>query len=92
MIGSRVIVQYEFQNDAFPPMFKNKLLAHALGGYNGHTYLNTREAFENALKNGYLYFEVDLKLTTDGKLVCWHGRSKRSSKKTGVLGFLNLSI
>lgn len=67
-----------------PPMFKEQLLAHALGGYKGHTYLNTEECFFNAIQSGYKYFEVDLKLTTDGYLVCSHGWNKQNCDITGM--------
>jgi len=53
----------------FPP---GALIAHALGGIDGHTYTNSREAFERNLAAGARYFEVDLSFTADGDLVCFH--------------------
>ena len=55
------------------PMFENRYLAHALGGLDGHKYLNTEEALKNAIALGHRYFEADLQLTSDGQVVCSHG-------------------
>ena len=33
---------------------------------------NTEEAFINGAKKGYDYLETDIKVTKDGKFVCWH--------------------
>ena len=55
------------------PMFENRYLAHALGGLDGHKYLNTEEALKTAIAMGHRYFEADLQLTTDGQVVCSHG-------------------
>lgn len=33
---------------------------------------NTEEAFINGAKKGYHYLETDIKVTKDGKFVCWH--------------------
>ncbi|MBR6640087.1 MAG: T9SS type A sorting domain-containing protein [Muribaculaceae bacterium] len=33
---------------------------------------NTAEAFINGAKKGYHYLETDVKVTKDGKFVCWH--------------------
>lgn len=68
----------------FPPMFKNKYLAHALGGYNGLTYLNTENSLVNSIELGYKYFEVDLKRTTDNYVVLTHGWNKKKCAKFGM--------
>ena len=52
-------------------------MAHALGGINGQAYTNSKEAIENSYKKGMKLFEVDIKLTSDEKLVCVHGWSKK---------------
>ena len=64
-------------------MYTNELMAHAFGGMNGKTYHNTMAAFQNGIKNGYKYFEVDLSYTTDGRLVLCHGWSEANCKHTG---------
>lgn len=65
-------------------MFSNNLMAHAFGGMNGKTYHNTIPAFLEGIKNGYRYFEVDLSMTKDGRLVLCHGWSKANCKWTGM--------
>lgn len=66
-------------------VYRNKLMAHALGvSESGKSYQNTRAVFERSYEKGYRYFEVDLALTTDGKLVCCHGWSKKNCEKIGM--------
>jgi glycerophosphoryl diester phosphodiesterase len=48
------------------------LVAHALGGIGGYPYTNSLEAFECNYARGFRWFEVDLALTSDGELVCFH--------------------
>ena len=45
---------------------------------------NTEEAFINGAKKGYHYLETDVKVTKDGKFVCWHddALTKASSQPT----------
>lgn len=63
----------------------NKYLAHALGGIDGQTYTNSKEAIENSYNKGVRLFEVDVKLTSDNKLVCVHGWSKKDYEvKLGI--------
>lgn len=45
-------------------------VAHALGGIEDQSYTNSKEALENSYNKGFRIFEVDLKLTSDNKLVC----------------------
>ena len=47
---------------------------------------NTEEAFINGAKKGYHYLETDVKVTKDGKFVCWHddALTKASSQPTLV--------
>lgn len=52
-------------------------VAHALGGINEFAYTNSKEALENSYNNGFRIFEADVKLTSDKKLVCVHGWSKK---------------
>jgi len=39
---------------------------------------NTRETMEEGLRRGFRVFEVDLALTSDGELVCYHGQDEAS--------------
>lgn len=52
-------------------------VAHALGGVDEFAYTNSKEALENSYNNGFRIFEADVKLTSDKKLVCVHGWSKK---------------
>lgn len=59
-------------------------LAHALGGIDKHDYTNSLDALENSYKSGMRLFEVDLKFTSDNKLVCIHSWSEEDYKN--ILG------
>ncbi|MCB1586711.1 MAG: hypothetical protein KDI52_10545 [Xanthomonadales bacterium] len=47
-------------------------IAHAGGGINGLTYLNSLETINHNYKNGYKYFEMDFNWTSDNELVLIH--------------------
>lgn len=66
------------------PIFSHKYMVHAFGDYMDQTYSNTREALEDAYTKGYRYFETDVDITTDGKLVLSHGWSESACEKTGM--------
>lgn len=53
-------------------MFKPTFIAHALGSINNKTYTNSKEAFLRSYKLGFRLMEVDLSLTKDEELVCFH--------------------
>lgn len=61
--------------------FENKMVAHALGGIDlRYKNTNTLDAYEYSLENGYRNFQMDLRLTSDGTLVCvnrWHPETFR---------------
>lgn len=48
------------------------LIAHALGSVAGIAYTNSLEAFECNYARGHRWFEVDLALTADDELFCFH--------------------
>lgn len=48
------------------------LIAHAGGAIDGHPYTNSREAVDQALRQGYRFVEVDLQQTSDGVYVGAH--------------------
>lgn len=48
------------------------LVAHALGGIDGHRYTNSMEGFKLAYENGFRVFEIDFMLTSDERLVALH--------------------
>lgn len=75
----------EFMNSYKKIINSNNYIAHALGGIDGQTYTNSKEAIENSYNKGVRLFEVDVKLTSDNKLVCVHGWSKKDyEEKLGI--------
>lgn len=52
------------------------VIAHALGGLDGHRYTNSREAFEQSYASGCRVFEVDVHLTEEGCLVLFHDKNR----------------
>lgn len=66
----------------------HKVIAHAMGGINNHTYTNTQDAFVANYEQGTRVFETDLLLTTDDKLVArheWTGNMSRLLGQSDVL-------
>lgn len=55
------------------------LIAHGLGGYNGHTVTNTRSALKENYKKGYRWFEMDFRITRDNALIGFHDAAYRRS-------------
>ena len=53
---------------------ENELIVflHAGGSYDELTHLNAQETFEYYYNQGYRYFEYDLKLSSDGKIISTH--------------------
>ncbi len=47
-------------------------IAHALGGIDGASYTNSREAFLESRRRGFRLMEVDLFATADDQIVCFH--------------------
>ncbi len=48
------------------------VILHAGGGADGMRYMNAQETFLTYYNQGYRYFEYDLKLSTDGRLIGSH--------------------
>ncbi len=42
------------------------------GSADGFTHLNAQETFEYYYERGYRYFEYDLRLSADGRIICTH--------------------
>jgi glycerophosphoryl diester phosphodiesterase len=57
-----------------------RYIAHAGGAIDGVIYVNSIEGMELAYSNGYKMFEVDLLITSDGKLIGSHGWSDWRNK------------
>jgi glycerophosphoryl diester phosphodiesterase len=57
------------------PLFENRnIIMHAMGGIDGRTYTNSREAFQEHYDRGRRVFEVDLALTKDEQVVASHSK------------------
>jgi len=66
---------------------KDTFIAHAGGNINNHIYTNSLEALETNYSLGARYFELDLLLTSDNKIVAvhdWHSWKKRT-KYNGII-------
>ncbi len=64
-------------------MFDCGLVAHALGGIDGYTYLNSKEGFEDSYARGIRFIETDLFFSADGKLICSHGFKEDDVERMG---------
>lgn len=64
-------------------------IAHGLGAqlYAG---ANTLRTFEESYRRGFRVFEVDISLTTDGHLVCFHGDSESSLNHLAFNDYLQI--
>lgn len=67
-------------------MFDSGLVAHALGGIDGYTYLNSKEGFEDSYARGMRFIEVDLCFSADGRLICSHGFKEADVERMGIQG------
>lgn len=66
-------------------MFRNRIAAHALGGYKGKCYLNSKEGFlQNLEEKGQRFFEADLTLSDDGRLFVLHGYRLKDYDRYGI--------
>lgn len=72
------------QVEVIPPFFIYKYMAHAGGGFEETIYNNNEVAIRNSIENGYRFFEIDMLLTSDNKLVCFHGWDEATYEATGI--------
>ncbi|MEK5239994.1 phosphatidylinositol-specific phospholipase C/glycerophosphodiester phosphodiesterase family protein [Paenibacillus sp. FSL L8-0470] len=61
----------------------HRIVAHAMGGINGHAYTNAVEGFIANYEQGTRIFEADLLFTGDQKLVARHEWSRDMTKQLG---------
>jgi len=59
----------------------NRLIAHALGGYQGYTYTNSPQAFKYNYNQGLRVFEIDLLLDENDRLIALHEPNEQSPKE-----------
>ncbi len=68
-----------------PVDWANRLVAAALGGLDTrYAGMNAMQCLEHSLENGFRLLEVDLRMTTDGRLVCVNGWSNNTYEKFGI--------
>ncbi len=72
LIALTIIVVLHLQNKEPIKFDKPLFIAHASGGINGLTYLNSLEALNHNYQLGQRFFEVDFNWTADGQLVLIH--------------------
>ncbi|WP_099469216.1 polysaccharide pyruvyl transferase family protein [Konateibacter massiliensis] len=62
------------------------LISSAMGGHKyQYAGMNSLVTFENGYNDGFRNFEVDLKLSSDNKLVCVNGWNESTYKKLGLM-------
>lgn len=61
-----------------------RAIAHAGGAVQGDTVTNSKEAVEQAIANGFQYIELDMALTTDGKIAMIHDWESSASLYLGL--------
>ncbi len=59
------------------PVANPYMISHAMGGVDGKNYSNCLEAFLENYAEGHRVFEVDMELTSDGKIVLCHGWNRK---------------
>jgi len=73
---------YYYSSNAIINLDKNHLVGHAFGEIDGKAYTNSLEAFKQNYSLGIKVFEVDLSVTSDGEVVCFHdGMEKKYGLK-----------
>ncbi len=72
-------------NDDYAWVEDTRYIAHALGGIEGNSYTNCREALEASYEKGYRVIEADVEYTSDGELVLLHNWKKKTLKE--LLGY-----
>lgn len=72
---------YQYKEMDYSWASENQYICHAMGLIDGYDYTNSKEAFLSNYEKGYRVYEVDLQLTSDGKLAAVHGWGKGFIKK-----------
>ncbi|MDY5437115.1 glycerophosphodiester phosphodiesterase family protein [Peptostreptococcus porci] len=76
--------------DNYPKKFnyswvkENRYIAHAMGGIDGNTYTNSKEAMEKSYERGLRVLETDISLSSDDKLVLIHSFEKDGLAQLGL--------
>ena len=70
--GTQTILASRLYSFSYDWVETRQPVAHALGGIDGNTYTNSKEAFEYNYDKGLRVFEADFQLTAEGVLVLLH--------------------
>jgi len=73
------------------PQLSIRYVAHAMGHVDGVTYSNSSAAFRNSYSRGFRAFEVDLAMTSDQRIVCFHEGSESAIGATNQISGLSSS-
>ena len=71
-------------------------IAHAMGNYKGIKYTNSVEAYKKSYLLGFRRFEIDISLTKDNYVICFHPYRVKAygglgiKKKTFSINFRNI--
>lgn len=71
---------HRFNDEAKPHLF-----AHRGGNQAGSNLENTQKAFSGAIELDYKFLETDVIVTSDGKVICYHGSPNRAIKRVSGL-------
>lgn len=79
----------EVTSASFTPKSPEELtvILHAGGGAGDMTHLNAQETFEYYYNMGYRYFEYDLRLSSDGRIIATHAWEHLSPKDTSNITY-----
>lgn len=70
-----------------PPQSDLPAIAHAGGGFEGHTYTNSIAALDASYVRGFRVFEIDFLRTFDGVFVCGHDWDRLGGSRLLAEGF-----
>jgi len=97
-LGKQILVGFDYKD---PPLSSFRLVASEDGWAStrafvpvahglaprGHEIDDTEEDFIESLARGYMIFEVDIVLTQDGNLICYHSEVKNELEKMTLYEF-----
>jgi len=84
---------YPNEHNNIPNIIGNSggLIAHAGGGINGLKYTNSLEAMEQSIEHGFKMVELDLLISSDGRIVAVHDwktfHEMTNSNNTGSISY-----
>ncbi|QOX65378.1 hypothetical protein FRZ06_19470 [Anoxybacterium hadale] len=61
-----------FADDPAEAVLYERVIAHGGGSYKGYETTNSLEALNHSIRSGYQYIELDMELSSDGKIIMLH--------------------